>query len=475
MVVSDGSTTNLRSVRRRPPEKVHRRAQVRTDGKGGREDARPGLAARQVACRLLAAVIDRRIPLDGMLDPEGGNGAYLALAPADRALVRAIVATVLRRKPAIDAALDRLLERPLPEGARALRFVLEAGAAQILYLDVPDRAAVDLAVEQAHADPRSRRFARLVNAILRRLSRERLTAAEAAPQFDSVPSWLRESLAGSYGPAAPAILRMIAEPPTIDVTVKDDAAGWAERLGGFVLPTGSVRVIDPKGAVRDWPGYDDGAWWVQDAAASIPARLFGDVAGKRVADLCAAPGGKTAQLAHAGAEVTAVDRSASRLGRLQENLARLGLSARCVETDLLQFTPGEMFDAVLLDAPCSSTGTIRRHPDVMWTKSAEDIARLAELQARLLRHALTLVRPGGRLVFSNCSLDPAEGEEVVAALLADHPELSLEPVSPEVLSGLEEAIRPDGSVRTTPAMLAMKPAHHGGLDGFFAAVLRPAV
>ena len=265
---------------------------------------------------------------------------------------------------------------------------------------------------------------------------------------------------------------MIAEPPTIDLTVKHDAAGWAQRLGGFVLPTGSVRLVDPKGAVQDLPGYDEGVWWVQDAAAAIPARLLGEVAGKRVVDLCAAPGGKTAQLAHAGAEVTAVDRSANRLDRLRQNLTRLGLTARCVETDLLQFAPGEKFDAVLLDAPCSSTGTIRRHPDVMWTKSPEEIAQLARLQARLLRHALTLVRPGGRLVFSNCSLDVAEGEEVVAAVLADHPELSLEPVLPTALPGLEEAIRPDGTVRTTPAMLAMSPPRNGGLDGFYAAVLR---
>ena len=456
------------SVRQRRPANGRR-----AGPKGNAPDPRPGLPARQVASRLLAAVVDRKISLDGMLDPVGGNSAYLALQPADRALARAIVATALRRKPAIETALGRLLEKPLPEGARSLRFILEAAAAQILYLDVPDRAAVDLAVEQARDDPRSRRFAGLVNAVLRRLSRERGAACQDVfPGANSVPAWFRERLDACYGPAAAAILAMISEPPTIDLTVKDDADGWARRLGGFVLPTGSVRLTEPKCAVQDLPGYAEGAWWVQDAAAAIPVRLFGDLAGSRVADLCAAPGGKTAQLAQAGADVTAVDRSASRLARLKENLARLGLSARCLETDLLQLVPEKKFDAALLDAPCSSTGTIRRHPDVMWTKNPEEIARLAALQERLLRHALTLIRPGGLLVFSNCSLDPAEGEDVVAAVLADHPQLSIEPVSPTMLPGLEESIRPDGTVRTSPAMLKMSPARHGGLDGFYAAVLR---
>ena len=468
--MSGGTEPKPQHVGQRRPARAGAQARERAGHKA--DTARPGLAARQVACRLLAAVVDRKISLDGMLDPVSGNGAYLALDSADRSLARAIAVTALRRKPRIDASIDRMLEKPLPERARSLRFILAAAAAQILYLDVPDRAAVDLAVEQARADPRSRRFAPLVNAVLRRLSRERPALEETVPRSDSVPSWFRERLLSCYGPAAPAILTMIAEPPTVDLTVKDDAAGWAERLGGLLLPTGSVRLVDAKGPVQDLPGFREGAWWVQDAAAAIPVRLFGEVAGKRVVDLCAAPGGKTAQLAEAGAEVTAVDRSANRLARLRENLARLGLTAQCVETDLLTFAPAEKFDAVLLDAPCSSTGTVRRHPDVMWTKSPEEITRLAGLQERLLRHALTLLRPGGLLVFSNCSLDPAEGEEVVAAVLADHPELFLEPVPPAALPGLEEAIRPDGSVRTTPAMLPMMPARNGGVDGFYAAVLR---
>jgi 16S rRNA (cytosine967-C5)-methyltransferase len=277
----------------------------------------------------------------------------------------------------------------------------------------------------------------------------------------------------TYGAKAPAILAMLAEPPTIDLTVKTDPESWAERLGGIVLPTGSVRLVAPEGAVSALAGSAEGEWWVQDAAAAIPARLFGDVGGQRVGDLCAAPGGKTAQLIQAGAgHVVALDRSASRLGRLRGNLARLGFEAEYVEADLLDYRPAEKFDAVLLDAPCSSTGTIRRHPDVLWTKSPGEVTRLATLQERLLRHALTLVKPGGRLVFSNCSLDPQEGETVVERVLASAADVRIEPVAPERLPGLEEAIQGDGTIRTTPAMLPRIPARLGGVDGFYAAVLR---
>ncbi|MGN6550130.1 MAG: RsmB/NOP family class I SAM-dependent RNA methyltransferase [Pararhizobium sp.] len=438
------------------------------------EGAKPGLASRQAAVRLLAAVVDRKTSLDGMTDAVGGNPAYLALGEADRALARAIVLTALKHRPAIAAIIASLVERPLPDGARNLAFILEAAAAQILYLDVPDRAAVDLAVEQASLDPRSRRFAGLVNAICRRTTREKeaLLAGPAA-SAPPLPQWFLDRMTRVYGASrAAAIGAMLAEPACLDLTVRSDAAVWAERLGGILLPTGSVRLSGADAPVPALPGYDEGAWWVQDAAAAIPARLFGDLSGRRVADLCAAPGGKTAQLALAGARVTALDRSASRLARLGQNLARLRLSADCVETDMMEFRPDEPFDAVLLDAPCSSTGTARRHPDVLWTKGAEDIARLADLQERMLRRAIKLVKPGGLVVFSNCSLDPLEGEEVVARVLADTPELAIEPVLPAELPGLAEAIDGHGAVRTTPDMLAAAPRRHGGLDGFYAARLR---
>jgi len=239
-----------------------------------------------------------------------------------------------------------------------------------------------------------------------------------------------------------------------------------------VLPTGSVRIERLDGAVAALPGYTEGAWWVQDAAAALPARLFGDLAGKSAIDLCAAPGGKTAQLIMAGAHVTALDMSANRLKRLESNLARLGVQADPVQADVLKCEPGRQYDAVLLDAPCSSTGTVRRHPDVPWTKSPEDVARLADLQGRLLRKAARFIAPGGALVFSNCSLDPAEGELLVAEFLAETPDIVLEPVVAGEIAGIEAFITPRGAIRTTPADLDLGRPEISGLDGFFAARMR---
>ena len=239
---------------------------------------------------------------------------------------------------------------------------------------------------------------------------------------------------------AQAILAAHRVEAPVDFTVKSDPERWAQAFGGIVLATGSVRVERLAAAVADLPGFADGEWWVQDAAASLPARLLGDVAGQRVADLCAAPGGKTAQLALAGAEVSALDSSKNRLKRLDENLERLRLPARTVEADVLKYAPETPFDAVLLDAPCSSTGTVRRHPDVPWTKAPEDIAKLADLQSRLLASAVPMVKPGGRIVFSNCSLDPVEGELLVAAFLAEHPDVVLDPVRSGELPGADSFV-----------------------------------
>ena len=224
----------------------------------------------------------------------------------------------------------------------------------------------------------------------------------------------------------------------------------------------------PKGRIESLPGFDEGAWWVQDVAASLPARLLGDIAGKRVADLCAAPGGKTAQLVLAGASVVAVDSSKTRLGLLAENLARLGLEAELVLADAATWQPGELFDAVLLDAPCSSTGTIRRHPDIPYVKSPKDIEALAELQARLLDNAASLLKPGGRLVYSTCSLEPEEGEAQIAAFLVRNDALSLEPIAPGELFGQTDWIEPSGCLRTFPYELKLDSPEWSGMDGFFA-------
>ncbi len=427
-----------------------------------------GLDARLAATKILGAVIDKKTPLDGMLDAEHGNPAVRELSEADRALVRAMLHSALRHLPRIEAILDSLLDTPLPDGARSLKHLLIIAAAQMLYLDVPDHSAVDLAVEQANRDPRNRRFAKLVNALLRRIGREKARLLETYNDVPCLPAWFLDRLTAVYGrDAALSIAEAQLQPAAIDLTVKQDADGWAARLNGQVLPTGSVRLEKFRGAIPTLEGFEDGMWWVQDAAASIPAKLFGDLTGKRAVDLCAAPGGKTAQLIAMGASVTAVEQSQSRLKRLQSNLARLGLTANCVLANLMDFAPEQPFDAVLLDAPCSSTGTMRRHPDVAWTKGPADIAKLAELQEKLLRHALTLVSSGGIVVFSNCSLDLLEGEDMVERVLADTPDCRRVPIAPSDWPGLEEAITPRGEFRTTPSMLA----EAGGMDGFYACVI----
>jgi 16S rRNA (cytosine967-C5)-methyltransferase len=433
---------------------------------------RPGLPARRTAVRLLGAVTARRTPLDALTDDEHGHPQYLALEPRDRALVRAMLATALRHRGAIEAALGRLLDRPLPANAASLQAILHIAAAQVLYLDIPDHAAVDLAVAMAGDDPRARRFTGLVNAVLRRLAREKADVVACEPRTN-VPAWFADMLDRAYGPdKADAILAIQASEPPIDLTVKHDPEAWAARLGGVALATGTVRLKHVDGPLTELPGFAEGEWWVQDAAASLPARLLGDVAGKDVADLCAAPGGKTAQLAQAGARVTAFDMSASRLARLESNLARLNLPAMTVKADLLRDEHGQTFDAVLLDAPCSSTGTVRRHPDVPWTKTPEDIVKLAELQQKLLGRAARFVRSGGILVFSNCSLDPREGEEVARRFLAEAADFEAMPVNAGEVFGLSRLVTGEGFLRCAPCDMPHEDASLAGMDGFFAARFR---
>ncbi len=436
------------------------------------ELAKPGLHARKVAAKLLSAIVERGTSLDGLLDRTNGNQAFRGLNAADQALVKAILLATLRHLPVIEATLSSLVDKPLPSGARALNHVLQVAATQILYLDIPDHAAVDLAVEQAHLDPRNRRFAALVNAVLRRLIREKdVLLPKIQASTINAPAWFHERLQAAYGTQTQNILAAHAHEPSIDLSVKSDPQIWAERLNGLVLPTGSVRLPGVDGPITDLPGFDEGAWWVQDAAASIPARLFGNLDGLHVADVCAAPGGKTAQLALAGARVTAVDLSRNRLKRLSQNLERLGLDAICVEENMLTWQPEQLFDALLLDAPCSSTGTVRRHPDIPWTKNIRDIEKLADLQERMLRAAFKLVKPGGTVVFSNCSLDPLEGESMIEKVIATDDNVSRIPIDPVDWPGLESAINARGEMRTTPAMLPNKNARLSGMDGFFACVL----
>lgn len=432
-------------------------------------DAQVGLPARRASVELLAAVLQKKQPLDDILGRFLDKGAMFDLPARDRALTRAIVATSLRRKGQLDHVLGSFLERGLPEKSGTLYPLLLSAAAQLIFLKTPPHAAIDLAVTLAQYDARAKRYDKLVNAVLRRIAGEGETiAASLDATRVNTPDWLWTRWADYWGePRAHEIgAAHLVEPP-LDLTVKSDPELWAERLAGRLLPTGSVRLL-PKGRIESLPGFDEGAWWVQDAAASLPARLLGDVKGKRVADLCAAPGGKTAQLALAGASVTAVDSSKTRLSLLAENLARLGLQANLALADAATWQPGELFDAVLLDAPCSSTGTIRRHPDIPYIKSPKDIVALAALQGRLLDNAASLLKPGGKLVYSTCSLEPEEGEAQIAAFLVRNEAFSLEPIEPGELFGQMDWIEPSGCLRTFPYELKLDSPEWSGMDGFFA-------
>jgi 16S rRNA (cytosine967-C5)-methyltransferase len=425
----------------------------------------PGLLGRRAALHLLDDVLVRRRALGESEDSEGAGGL---VAHRDRAFARLLAATVLRRLGQLDDLLARTLERPLPARAMPVTQVLRLGAAQLLFLSTPPHAAVStaLALVEEAGHPRLKG---LVNAVLRRLTREgsAILAGQDAARLNT-PGWLWSAWARQWGEeTARAIAEAhLAEPP-LDITLLREEGGWPEHLAARRLPTGSLR-RPVGGRVEDLPGYGEGAWQVQDAAAAIPARLFGPLAGLAVADLCAAPGGKTAQLAAAGATVTAVDRSQARLTLLRRNLRRLGLEAETVLADAAAWEPGRTFDAVLLDAPCSATGTIRRHPDVQHLKEPADVARLARLQGRLLDRAVRLVRPGGLLIWCTCSLQAEEGEEQVARLIASGAPVAREPIRSEEIGGVGGILTNEGDIRTQPGSMA----EAGGLDGFHISRLR---
>ena len=430
----------------------------------------PGLAARRGAAELLGAVLTRRRPLDEAITVEMATGHLAAASPRDRAFARQIAATTLRRLGTIDHAIGRLLDRELPKRAGATQNILRAGAAEMLFLGVAPHAAVSMAVEAAARDGAARHFKALVNAVLRRLSRE---GAALIDNLDTerldTPDWLWKSWLAAYGEETTrAIIRAHYADPPLDLSVKRDSerAQWAETLGADLLPTGTLRLAGA-GRIEELPGFADGAWWVQDAAAALPALLLGDVAGRDVLDLCAAPGGKTAELAARGAHVTALDRSAPRLERLKENLARLGLEAESVVADAAEYAPGRTWERILLDAPCSATGTARRHPDVLHLKSPADRDKLIVLQARLIARAAELLAPGGTLVYCTCSLEPEEGVERVEAFLAARPDFARQSIAADEIAGEAGWLTEAGDLRTLPSHLDGR----GGLDGFYAARL----
>lgn len=436
-----------------------------TSDSGPGESVDP-LAARGVAFDLLKQILIRRTPMDQALDQ---SASFAALPPRDRAFARMMLATVLRRLGQVDDVILRAFDRPTAPDPPALLNLLRLGTVQIAFMNVPDHAAVNSTVDLA-ASIGFARQKNLVNAILRRVARE--YEGWLAQQDESrlnVPDWLLRTWINHYGlrPAAEIALSNLRE-AALDITLKDPshAAHWASVLEAEILPTGSLRRT-AGGNVADLPGFADGTWWVQDAAAAIPARLFGDIAGLRVADLCAAPGGKTAQLAAMGAHVHALDRAATRLKRLNENLDRLGLSAHVSSeaADATNWHTRDPFDAILLDAPCSATGTIRRHPDVPHLKTPDDIDRLCATQSAMLDNAATLLKPGGVMVYCTCSLQKAEGEAQIDAFLTRHPAFARKPIQPGEIPGLEHALTPDGDMRILPQYWP----EIGGIDGFFAA------
>ena len=429
----------------------------------------PGLAARRVAALVLIDVLTRHLPLDETLDKQI---AIAGIPPRDAGLVRAMATSAIRHIGQLRQAIQtRLSGDSLPAKVPELEPLLLVGAAQLLHLDVPDHAAVDMTVRAARENQRTLPYAKLINAVLRRIAREKDLAHLDLSPFINLPDWLVQRWVTRYGEACAAqIAQACNQEAALDLTIKTDPAAWALTLEANLLPNGSVRLKDRR-PVSTLPGYETGAFWVQDMAASLPARLLNPQSGERIADLCAAPGGKTAQLAVSGADIVAVDRSPARLKRLEENLNRLNLPAKLLACDAATLQT-EPFDAILLDAPCSATGTLRRHPDVAWTKSDADIFKLAQLQRRLLDHAVTLLKPDGRLVYCTCSLEAEEGEAQIEGVLQRYPQLKRDPIRPEEMAGLAQALTAEGDARILPFMGIEGDAGFSGVDGFFIARLR---
>jgi len=420
--------------------------------------------ARHVALDLIGAVLRRRRPLDDAIED---SPAMHRLQGRDRAFARLLVATVLRRLGQIDALIADCLNIPLPPRAALVQDILRLGVAQLLFLRTPPHAAVATSVDIAQ----SRGFVShkgLVNAVLRRLSvegTERVNKQDA-PRLNT-PDWLWRSWSSTYGETtARAIAGAHLKEAPLDLTLRRDAETWRAKLEAVLLPTGTLR-RSAGGALANLPGYAEGAWWVQDAAAALPARLFGSLAGREVVDLCAAPGGKTAQLATAGARVVAVDRSIRRLERLVANLERLDLQVEAIGADALSWRPSHPVEAVLLDAPCSTTGAIRRHPDVPHLKSPEDVTRLSVVQENLLRAAIDMLQPGGTLVYCTCSLEPEEGLQRVEALLRSNAPVTRREIEPSEVGADPKWITPQGDLRTLPCHFG----EYDGIDGFYCARL----
>ncbi|MBL4596228.1 MAG: methyltransferase domain-containing protein [Robiginitomaculum sp.] len=418
---------------------------------------------RGCAVRALEWVFGKHRPLDQFLEQDQ---RFMALPPRDRALSRAIIGTSLRRMGQIDAILDAMLAKPLPKQALSARQILRAGTAELLFLRSAPHGVVHSFVQTAVQMRTARPYKGLINAIFRRILREQKGLLDDTPISQNIPNWPGEIWDERYGAgtrerAAVALM----EPPALDLTVFTDPEHWASALDGVRLGPQTVRIA-AKGRIEDIAGYGEGTWIVQDVSAALPVQLLNPQPDEQIVDMCAAPGGKTMQLAAAGAVVTAVDQNKQRLRRLSENLSRTKQSAKLVCKDAAHWQSDQQFDAVLVDAPCSATGIFRRQPDVLHNRRAADLAVLAEQQLALAKNAARLLKPGGRMIYCVCSAEPEEGEQVLAELLADE-SLTLEPFT-EPQAGFAAGFLTDGMVRIPPGALA----DQGGMDAFFIARLR---
>lgn len=409
-------------------------------------DEAQGTASRRAALRLLDAVLRKGLPLEAALD----TAARDLTRADDRGFAHAIAAEALRRLPDLDALIDSATKQRLPDDAKA-RFALRIALVQALAMGTPPHAAIATVLPLVDGGPR-----RLVHGVFGTLMRRKA----GLPEVPTLPSRIGDRWERNWGATvAEAAARLLATPPPLDLCFPP---GTAPEVDGVSLMPGHLRLAS-RTAVAGLTGYGEGRWWVQDVAASIPARLLGPGEGRSALDLCAAPGGKTMQLAAAGFRVTAVDASQSRLARLSENLARTGLSATAVAADVMAWEPEEPVDAILLDAPCSATGIFRRHPEVLHRVRERAVAELAETQKAMLARAARWLKPGGTLVYSVCSLEPEEGERVAGAVLASGGTLRLVP--PETGELPREVLVPGGFVRTLPGLWL----DQGGADGFFVA------
>lgn len=430
----------------------------------------PGLAPRIISAQLFAQVIGSRKSLDVALDDTESNG-FAKLPLQDKALARAIVSTALRHFGEIDQLVSARLRPGGKPISPYLRGILCTGVAQIHFMEVADHAAVSLAVDAVASDHKAKHFKPLVNGVLRNILREREAFKPDATL--NAPKWLNERLVAQYGEERTAqILHAHMQQAALDLTVRKDQADWATRLDGQAMGHATVRLSKPA-KVFELEGFKTGDWWVQDAAAAVPAELLlsglrkvGAAKDAHILDACAAPGGKTAQLASAGAKVTALDVSAHRLIRLEENLTRLNIQAKSLTADLLEMDETANFDAILLDAPCSATGTIRRHPDVPWLKTVGQIGDLVSLQRKMLAKAAKLVKPGGIILYCTCSLLAAEGEDHLDYVQSELG-LTIDPISPDEVALSAPLTVANGVFRSTPDM-------SNGMDGFFAVrLMRP--